>query len=88
MNYATQEPKPAPECFVADDERLVRDTLSLVLSLAGFHVSTFPDGSALVRAARIRVPACIILDVQHARPLRHGHPQAAECGRNIPRRSS
>jgi two-component system response regulator FixJ len=68
MNHATQEPRPAPECFVADDERLVRDTLSLVLSLAGFHVSTFPDGTALVRAARMRVPACIILDVNMPGP--------------------
>ena len=24
MNNATQEPRTAPECFVADDERLVR----------------------------------------------------------------
>lgn len=53
----------APECLVADDDPLVRDTLSLVLSLAGFHVRTFPGGAGLVSAARARVPACIILDV-------------------------
>jgi two-component system, LuxR family, response regulator FixJ len=63
MNDATQKGKSAAECFIADDEPLVRDTLSLVLSLAGFHVSAFADGSALVRAGKTRVPACIILDV-------------------------
>jgi two-component system, LuxR family, response regulator FixJ len=68
MSNPTQPGKPVAECFIADDEPLVRDTLSLVLSRAGFHVSTFAEGSSLVRAARSRVPACIILDVNMPGP--------------------
>lgn len=49
--------------FVADDEQAVRETLSLVLSQAGFAVQAFGDGEALLSAARQEAPACILLDV-------------------------
>jgi FixJ family two-component response regulator len=51
------------EVFVVDDDPAVRDTLSLVLSEAGYEVICFADGAALLEVARIRCPSCILLDV-------------------------
>jgi len=51
------------EIFVVDDDPAVRDTLSIVLSAAGYKVICFADGAALLSVARTRTPACILLDV-------------------------
>src|SRR6201987_5115256 len=51
------------EIFVVDDGPAVRDTLSMVLSAAGYQVICFADGAALLAVARTRAPACILLDV-------------------------
>jgi FixJ family two-component response regulator len=51
------------EIFVVDDDPAVRDTLSVVLSAAGYKVICFADGAALLTVARTRTPACILLDV-------------------------
>ena len=51
------------EIFVVDDDPAVRDALSLVLSLEGYHVRGFSDGAAFLSAARAHVPSCIVLDV-------------------------
>src|ERR1700759_2507445 len=51
------------EIFVVDDDPAVRDTLSLVLSGAGYEVICFADGPALLAVARSRCPVCIFLDV-------------------------
>jgi len=51
------------EIFVVDDDPAVRDTLSMVLSTAGYQVICFADGSALLAVARSRTPAAILLDV-------------------------
>src|SRR5689334_22627719 len=51
------------EIFVVDDDPAVRDTLSLVLSAAGYQVICFADGAALLAVARSRTPAAILLDV-------------------------
>ena len=51
------------EIFVVDDDPAVRDTLSMVLSAAGYQVICFADGAALLSVARTRTPACILLDV-------------------------
>jgi FixJ family two-component response regulator len=51
------------EIFVVDDDPAVRDTLSLVLSTAGYQVICFADGAALLAVARTRTPAAILLDV-------------------------
>src|SRR6201981_1211250 len=51
------------EIFVVDDDPAVRDTLSVVLSAAGYEVICFADGAALLAMARNRTPACILLDV-------------------------
>jgi FixJ family two-component response regulator len=51
------------EIFVVDDDPAVRDTLSMVLSTAGYQVICFADGAALLAVARTRTPAAILLDV-------------------------
>ena len=51
------------EVFVVDDDPAVRDALSLVLSLEGYHVRGFSDGAAFLSVARSHVPSCIVLDV-------------------------
>jgi FixJ family two-component response regulator len=51
------------EVFVVDDDPAVRETLSIVLSAAGYEVICFADGPALLAVARSRSPVCIFLDV-------------------------
>jgi FixJ family two-component response regulator len=51
------------EIFVVDDDRAVRETLSVVLSGVGYEVICFADGPALLAVARMRCPVCIFLDV-------------------------
>jgi FixJ family two-component response regulator len=51
------------EIFVVDDDPAVRQTLSVLLSGAGYEVICFADGRALLAVARSRCPVCIFLDV-------------------------
>ena len=51
------------EVFVVDDDPAVRETLSIVLSAAGYEVICFADGELFLSVARSRSPACILLDV-------------------------
>ena len=59
----TEKPRSRGEIFVVDDDPAVRETLSVVLSAAGYQVICFADGAALLPVARTRTPACILLDV-------------------------
>jgi FixJ family two-component response regulator len=54
---------PGDEIFIVDDDPAVRDALSVVFSLEGYHVTGFGEGSTFLAAARTRTPACILLDV-------------------------
>jgi FixJ family two-component response regulator len=54
---------PRGEIFVVDDDPAVRETLSVVLSGAGYQVVCFADGVALLAVARSKSPLCIFLDV-------------------------
>jgi FixJ family two-component response regulator len=58
-----EKPISCGEIFVVDDDPAVRETLSIVLSAAGYQVICFADGTALLAVARNRIPACILLDV-------------------------
>src|SRR5262249_13810512 len=51
------------EIIIVDDDPAVRDALSVVLSLEGYHVTGLGDGQSLLSAARSRTPSCILLDV-------------------------
>src|SRR5919204_2903911 len=51
------------EIIIVDDDPAVREALSVVFSLEGYHVTSFGDGQSLLAAARARTPACILLDV-------------------------
>jgi FixJ family two-component response regulator len=57
------QPLSHGEIFVVDDDPAVRETLSMVLSAGGYQVICFADGAALLKVARTRTPACILLDV-------------------------
>jgi FixJ family two-component response regulator len=58
-----KEPAPRREIYVVDDDPVVRDVLSIVLSREGYDVVCFADGPSLMAAARDRVPVCILIDL-------------------------
>ena len=51
------------EVFIVDDDVWVRDALSIMLAREGYRVTNFRDAASFIAAARIRVPACVLLDV-------------------------
>jgi FixJ family two-component response regulator len=51
------------EIFVVDDDPAVCESLSLLLSHAGYTVTTFGDGAALLAVTRTRLPYCLLLDM-------------------------
>jgi two-component system, LuxR family, response regulator FixJ len=51
------------EIFIVDDDALVRETMSIVFGQAGYQVMTFCDGMSFVAAARMRIPACVLMDI-------------------------
>jgi FixJ family two-component response regulator len=57
------KPLSRGEIFVVDDDPAIRETLSLVLSAAGYQVICFADGAALLAVARGRTPCCMLIDV-------------------------
>jgi FixJ family two-component response regulator len=60
MNQASP---PRGEIFVVDDDPAVRDALSVVFTLEGYHVTAFAEGASLLGAAHLTTPSCILLDV-------------------------
>jgi FixJ family two-component response regulator len=54
---------PEGEIFIVDDDPAIRDALSVVLTLEGYHVTGFSEGNGFLAAARARTPVCILLDV-------------------------
>src|SRR5271156_5741481 len=51
------------EIYVVDDDAMVRESLSNVFSQAGYQVRAFCEGTSAVAAARVRIPACILMDI-------------------------
>jgi CheY-like chemotaxis protein len=49
--------------LVVDDERVIADTLSLILSQSGYNVLTAYDGKTALQIARSVPPALLITDV-------------------------
>jgi DNA-binding response OmpR family regulator len=53
-----------PIVYVVDDERVIADTLAMILSRAGFIAFAFQDAEqALIEAARATTPDLLIADV-------------------------
>lgn len=51
------------EIFIVDDDPNIRECLALAFRLEGYEVAGFPEGTALLAAAHMRMPTCILLDV-------------------------
>src|ERR1041385_4729238 len=51
------------EVFIVDDDPMVLNALSVVLSREGYQVTGFAEGASFLAAAKTRTPTCIILDV-------------------------
>lgn len=51
------------EIFVIDDDPSVRNVFVTLFSRAGYRVTCFLDGEALIAAARLQTPVCVVLDV-------------------------
>jgi FixJ family two-component response regulator len=51
------------EIYIVDDDAMVRESLSIVFSQAGYQVRAFCEGTSVVAAARARIPACILMDI-------------------------
>jgi len=51
------------EIFVVDDDPVIRQILRAVFAKAGYGVTCFADGEALLAAARATCPYCILLDI-------------------------
>jgi len=54
---------PGKEIFIVDDDAEICGLLEMALTLEGYRVTAFRDGGSFVAAARIRRPACVLLDV-------------------------
>jgi DNA-binding response OmpR family regulator len=52
-----------PMVLVVDDERIITDTLSMILSKSGYNVLTAYDGMKALELARAIPPALLITDV-------------------------
>ncbi len=51
------------EVLIVDDDPLVLNALTVVLSKEGYQVTGFAEGASFLAAARSRTPTCVILDV-------------------------
>ena len=51
------------EIFIVDDDAIVRESMSIMFSRAGYQVMTFSEGAPCLAAARVRKPICILIDM-------------------------
>jgi FixJ family two-component response regulator len=54
---------PLHDLFIVDDDATMRETLSVVFTLAGYRVSVFGDGEGFIAGVRGRAPAAVLLDL-------------------------
>jgi CheY-like chemotaxis protein len=55
--------KPKPRVLVADDERVIADTLAIILNQAGYEASAVYSGTGAVEKAKAMRPDLLISDV-------------------------
>ena len=58
-----REGKKSRLVLVVDDERVIADTLSIILSRASFSVMTAYDGESALELARVAMPDLLLSDV-------------------------
>jgi CheY-like chemotaxis protein len=54
---------PKPRVLVADDERVIADTLAIILNQAGYNASAVYSGTSAVEQAKAVKPDLVISDV-------------------------
>jgi FixJ family two-component response regulator len=52
-----------PVVFVVDDDISVRESLELLIGVAGWQAETFASAEAFLARPRVDVPSCLVLDV-------------------------
>ena len=57
------EPQAKPKVLVADDERVIADTLSIILNQHGFEATAVYSGEKAVETAKTLKPDMLISDV-------------------------
>jgi two-component system, LuxR family, response regulator FixJ len=55
---------PNPELFLVEDDRDIRDLLSIVLAHAGYSLTCFGEAESFLAETRRRSPDCVLLDIQ------------------------
>lgn len=55
---------PKRMVHVVDDEEAVRDSLAIMLQVAGYAVTTWSDGASFLREVRRIQPGCVLLDMR------------------------
>jgi FixJ family two-component response regulator len=53
---------PSGEIFIVDEDAGICAALSIVFTRAEYQATVFADGASFVRAARVRIPTCVLLD--------------------------
>lgn len=56
-------PGKTPFVFVADDERIIADTLAIILNNSGYEAVAFYSGEQIVEASTLIKPDAVIADV-------------------------
>jgi two-component system, LuxR family, response regulator FixJ len=54
---------PGDEIFIVDDDPWLGDLLADILQSDGYYVTCFKDEETFTSVARLRTPACILLDI-------------------------
>jgi FixJ family two-component response regulator len=57
-------PAGALTVFIVDDDGAVRDSLSLMLGLAGYRTAQFPDAESFLAAHAAEWTGCLIADLR------------------------
>src|ERR1700760_4909339 len=62
-DYSDDASKSQPLVLVVDDERIIADTLSIILSRSGFSTMTAYEGDTALKLAMANPPQLLISDV-------------------------
>jgi len=60
---AAPKSQPKPIVFVVDDDVSVRESLDLMISLAGWQPEMFASAGEFLEHPRTTMPSCLVLDI-------------------------